>query len=247
MYGIVAVLHEHPAKVPELHGDGDASARAEAVDVLATLFPRWDVAGLAVAGENLALLEVDVDRVIPAAAAVFQRPDLAGAVARRRGDPAEVRGERSPGIIRLDAPGAKERRDGVVGRLVGAPVKLEFPLRCHGNLGKIRVRDQDVRHLAPVGIRRIPDDPELEELPDAGIVRFSRERLAEREVFVRSLPILMLSQVHHPDLLPDLVAGEINDDVVALGDAQLVRLAEEHPSGQQVPVVGDQREGGAIA
>src|SRR5262247_3528560 len=35
--GVVAVLHEHPTPVPELQRDGDASVRAEAIDVLASL------------------------------------------------------------------------------------------------------------------------------------------------------------------------------------------------------------------
>src|SRR5712692_6476203 len=77
MRGVVTVLHEHPAKVPELHGDGDASVRAQAIDVLAPLLPRRHIARASVAGEDLSLLEVDVDRVIPAAAVVPQGPDLA--------------------------------------------------------------------------------------------------------------------------------------------------------------------------
>src|SRR5438445_13488118 len=89
--GVVAVLHEHPAKVPELHGDGDASARAEAIDVLAPPLRRRHVAFASV--EDLALLEVDVDRMIPAAAVVHQVPDLAGAEPRRRRNPPEVRVE----------------------------------------------------------------------------------------------------------------------------------------------------------
>ena len=58
VHGVVAVLHEHAAPVPELHGDGDRPARAEAVDVLAALLSGRDIAGLPVPGEDLALLEV---------------------------------------------------------------------------------------------------------------------------------------------------------------------------------------------
>src|SRR5262249_59129683 len=39
VHGVVAVLHEHPLEVAELHGDGDGSARPEAVDILAALLP----------------------------------------------------------------------------------------------------------------------------------------------------------------------------------------------------------------
>src|SRR2546427_2946053 len=66
--GVVAVLHEHPAEVAELHGDLDAAVRAQAVDVLAPLLPRRHVARAAVAFEDLPLLEMDVDRIIPSAA-----------------------------------------------------------------------------------------------------------------------------------------------------------------------------------
>src|SRR5262249_23252797 len=37
--GVVAVLHEHPTKVPELHRELDTSVRAEAIDVFAALLP----------------------------------------------------------------------------------------------------------------------------------------------------------------------------------------------------------------
>src|SRR3989449_4379764 len=105
--GVVAVLHEHSAEVPELHGDLDASVRAQAIDVLAPFLPGRHVARAAVAFEDLPLLEVDVDRMIPAAAVVHQVPDLAGAEPRRRRDPPEVRVE-LVSAVRPDAPGAAE-------------------------------------------------------------------------------------------------------------------------------------------
>src|SRR6185437_14253276 len=63
-----------------------ASTRTQTINVLAALFPRRNIACAAVAGENPAFFKVDVDRVIPAAAAVLQRPDFTRAVARRRRD-----------------------------------------------------------------------------------------------------------------------------------------------------------------
>src|SRR5881397_2261224 len=42
---VVAVLHEHPAPVSELDRDRDTSVGAEAIDVLAPLLPRGDLAG----------------------------------------------------------------------------------------------------------------------------------------------------------------------------------------------------------
>src|SRR5437879_6105058 len=116
MCGVVAVLHEHPSKVPELQRDRDVTARAQPPDVLPAALRCRDIARLAVAGEGLALLEVDVDRVIPATAAVIQVPDLARAGARRRRDPPEVRSELGA-AVGPDAPGPQGRRHGVDARL----------------------------------------------------------------------------------------------------------------------------------
>src|SRR5215471_4179479 len=124
------MLHEHPAEVAELQRDGHLPARAQSPYVLATLLPRRNVGRAAVARQRLALLEMDVDRMVPAAAAVAQRPDLAGAEARRRRDSAEVRGERAA-VVSRDAPGSKERGHGVVGRLARAAIELEHALPRH--------------------------------------------------------------------------------------------------------------------
>src|SRR2546428_11252148 len=102
------MLHEHPGEVPELQRERDV-ARARPPDVLAAPLPRRDIARAAVAGEGLALLEVDVDRVIPAVLGVYQVPDLARAGSRCRRDPAEVRGELEA-AVRPDAPWAVARR-----------------------------------------------------------------------------------------------------------------------------------------
>ena len=80
----MTVLHEHPGEVPELQRERDVTARAQSPDILPASLCRWDIACLTVAGEGLALLEVDVDGVIPAAAVVFQVPDLTRAESRRR-------------------------------------------------------------------------------------------------------------------------------------------------------------------
>src|SRR5258706_13972609 len=174
------MLHEHPAEVPELHGELYASVRAEAIDVLAPFLPGRHVARAAVAFEDLPLLEVDVDRMIPAAAVVHQSPDLAGAEARRRRDPPEVGVEHFP-AVRTDAPGASERSDGIVGVLGGAVSELESTRPGDGNGRQIRVRDHDGRHLALVGRGWIADDPELEEPAYAWIARAAVQRRGQRE------------------------------------------------------------------
>src|SRR5215470_5132420 len=166
---------------------------------------------------------MDVDRMIPASAVILQSPDLASAVLWGRGDPPEVRVE-LVSIIRPDAPGPAKRRDGVVGRLVGAVSEHERSLPGDGDLREIRVRDHHGWHLADVGRRRIADDSELEELADARVARVARERLGQRDGLLWHRAVLVLEQVHHPDALPDAVAGKVYDDVVALGDPLLVEL-----------------------
>src|SRR5258708_35830683 len=74
--GVMAVLHVHAAPVAELHGQGYASPRTQTINVFAAFFPCGNVGGAAVAGQDLAFFEVDVDRVIPATATVDQGPDF---------------------------------------------------------------------------------------------------------------------------------------------------------------------------
>src|SRR4029079_15066681 len=112
--GFVSVRDGAPGEGGELHGDLDGAAGPQPVDVLASAFRRRDVGGAAVTLEDLSLLEMDVDGMIPAAAAVAEAPDLAGAHARRGGDPAEV-GVEHHTAVGLDAPRAVERRVGIEG------------------------------------------------------------------------------------------------------------------------------------
>src|SRR5712691_6974855 len=110
VHGVVAVLHEHAAEVPELQRDGHTSPGAQTIDVFAALLPWRHVARTPVAGKDLAFLEVDVDRVIPATAAVLQRPDLARAHLGRRRNPPDARVQHRPVVVRFDAPGAEADR-----------------------------------------------------------------------------------------------------------------------------------------
>src|SRR5215831_2058538 len=93
MHRVVAVLHEHAAPIPELHGKSHASTRTQAIDVFAALFPGRNVSSATVAGQDLAFFKVDVDRVIPAAAAVLQRPDFTRSVTRSRRNASPTRVE----------------------------------------------------------------------------------------------------------------------------------------------------------
>jgi len=134
----------------------------------------------------VALLEVDVDGVIPAPAAVLQGPDLAGAELGRGRDPPEIRGEHGPAAV-PDAPGAEEGCDGIECGLFRVTTELEDPPAGHGDGGVVRVRAQDGRHLAHVGTGRVPYDPELQELPHAGVGRVSGQGPRDGEV-LQDLP-----------------------------------------------------------
>src|SRR5439155_19918179 len=206
--------------------------------VLAAPLPGRDFACAPVASQRLALLEVDVDGVVPITAVVSQVPDLACTEAGRRRYPAEVGGE-SLSPIRLDTPRTTEARHRVVGRLVGAVAEREVPLTRDRDFRQVWVRDHDGRHLAYIRARRIADDPELQEFADARIGGVARQRFGQRPIIGNPPAVLVLGEVYHPDLLPDAVAREVDHNVVALGNAQLVQLGEHHRTRQQVPVVGD--------
>src|SRR5882762_10367760 len=101
--GVVAVLHEGAGPVAELDGQGDAPGRPQPIDVLAALLPGGDVGGGAVAQLDLALLEVDVHRVVPSTL-VGQRPQLPGVRVGRRRDAPVVGVQRDARAVRVDAP-----------------------------------------------------------------------------------------------------------------------------------------------
>src|SRR5947209_13209104 len=130
VYGIVAVLHEHAAPVTELHGQGHAAARTQTIDVFTAFFPCRNVAGAAVPGQNLAFLKVNVNRMIPAAAAILQRPDFTRAELGCSRDAAEI-GLLHAGTIGLNAPlactGVRSGR--INGGLLGAAAEGEVA-RC---------------------------------------------------------------------------------------------------------------------
>src|SRR5690242_17071340 len=49
----------------------------------------------------------------------------------------------------------------------------------------------------------------------------------------------MFGQVHHPNLLANGIAKEVDDDVVTLGDTLLVKLSEHDRVREQITVIGD--------
>src|SRR5579859_1689463 len=99
----MAVLHEHAAPIAELHGQSHAAAGTQTIHVFAAFFPGRNVSSATVAGQDLAFFKVDVDRVIPSAAAVLQSPDLARSVTRSRGDTSPA-GVQHLAVVGLYAP-----------------------------------------------------------------------------------------------------------------------------------------------
>src|SRR4051812_47061953 len=146
--GVVAMLHEGAGPVAELDRQGDATRGSQPVDVLSALLPRRDVDGGAVAQLDLALLEVDVDRVVPSAPLVRQRPQFAAAVAVRRcRDPAVIGVQDGPGV-RADAP--RPCAGGASGG-GGGGAAIEHEVAPPADAADHRIGDQVQGHLAHVG------------------------------------------------------------------------------------------------
>src|SRR5215217_1238477 len=84
VHGVVAVLHEHAAKVAELERDFHFTTGSQAPDVLAPTLPCGNLRSASVARQSLALLEVDMNRVIPTTATISQGPYFSGTEFWRR-------------------------------------------------------------------------------------------------------------------------------------------------------------------
>src|SRR5262249_51734950 len=175
----------------------------QTIYVFAAPLPRRHIAGLSIASKNLAFLEVDMDGMIPAATTVFQSPNLPSAEARRRRDATKISRKRVP-VVCPDAPGTQEGRDRVGTRLIGATAELKNALPGHRNIGQVGVGNQDVWHLADIGLGRIANDTEFQKLSNSRIGRLARQCLRQGEVLGWLLSVLMFGQVYHPDFFPDV-------------------------------------------
>src|ERR1051326_3503603 len=177
---VVAMLHEHAAEIAELHGQSDAAARTQSINILAALLPCRYVGSTAVPRQNLAFFKMDVDRVVPATASVLESPDFARPELGRSRDASIVGVERAPLIVSLNAPGAKECRHRIVGCLVSAASELENPFPCDGDIREIGIRNQRCRHLAHVRRCRIANDAELQEFADTRVRGCAGKRFSNR-------------------------------------------------------------------
>src|SRR3954453_22709142 len=120
MLSVVAVLHVHAGELPELHRQRNFAAGLQPVDVFAAPLCQRHIAQTAIASENLAFFEVDVDGVIPAAATVLEMPDFTRSRLWHSGEPAEV-GREALAAVGLDRPGS------VIRRAAAAELEGAFP------------------------------------------------------------------------------------------------------------------------
>src|ERR1700758_4032516 len=125
--------------------------------VLAAPFPGGHITETSVASQDLTLFKMNVNRMIPAPAAIDQGPNLASASLRSSRNLVLIGGE-TLAAIGSDGPGC-------VIRTVGA-AEFEGAFPSYGNLRQIGIRNQRARHLTVIGFRA-GDDPELEKLTDA--------------------------------------------------------------------------------
>src|ERR1041384_2892526 len=158
-------------------------------------------------------------------------------------------------IIGLDTP-AKDTLtvpqvggDGII--LVLAPVVIK------SERAKTRCRRQDgIRNQrgswigsqidALVRVRRGTQNLKAQECAD-GWIACPGEGLGDGYDIPGFTAVLVHLQVDQVHGLPGTVAGEINDDVIPLGDAKLVRPGQRHGDRQQVAVIGYLNELRAIA
>src|SRR6185312_124904 len=106
VHRVMAVLHEHAAKVAELHGQCHAAAWTQTIYVLPSLLPSRNITGASVSSEDLAFFKVDVNGMVPSASTVLQSPDFARAETRRRGNASVIGVSSEALVVRLDSPRA---------------------------------------------------------------------------------------------------------------------------------------------
>src|SRR3954469_12020695 len=200
VHQVVAVHHVLALLVLEAHDHAHLLGLADVDDVLRALLVV--LRRLAVAVEDLEVHEVDVDRVEPSAARVLELPDLDG-VLLRVGDRQLVLGvddvlprlavDGPVAVLALEADVADDRRAGVVLADVG-----------RGEAHDVHVRVEVVGDL--VVARVVDDRADLERHDDAGRVE---------------VDVVPRARVLEDDLLAGLVLREVDDDLVALGHADL--------------------------
>jgi hypothetical protein len=181
---------------------------------------------------------VDVDRVIPAAAAVpevqiSRVPNLGAAEMR----PKSAASMSPPSVLMPHGP--KNDDTGSKVFCSGAACRTRSAL----------ARDRDLRQVGfgiitagtwlTSGVAGLRTMRNSRNRPTQGSAELPESASASVRSSRHALAVLVLGEVHHVDLLPDAVAREVDDDVVALGDALLVELGERHGRRQQVAVVRD--------
>jgi len=88
----------------------------------------------------------------------------------------------------------------------------------------------------------LADDAELQDAADQRIVVVALQRLRERQGTVRLAPVGLLQRVHQRGGVANAEPGEIDDDVVPLRGALLIKRRQGDRVHHQVSVVGDELE-----
>ncbi len=272
---VVTVLHVGAVELTETHGKFDGLAGefvgADAEDILATeAFPHGR--RLAIAAQDLALLEVDVNRVAPAAGVVLERPDL---------HLPDIGGSREPARVHVE--GAVKALDRP-GQFIGARGAAELKGAATGVLELLSREERLLEHHIPprLVVFRIHGEVhltglhgphlELKEAPHRGVaahptighavaVRINGhalvalgEHCGQGDRILGATAAFVLEQVDHVQLLAGLELGEVHDDVKTLGNAlhrqftgiQTRRSIHVDRVGHDVAVVGHQVKGHAV-
>ncbi|MNN49084.1 hypothetical protein D3C81_1635900 [compost metagenome] len=209
------MLAEEVAKTQE---DLDGHILAQDVDVLASLFVRWngDVLSLHSLADNPPLLEVNVNRVVPAILEIHQFPDFRAALAYPRTDECRIE---EPAIHRPHTILAFEH---------------PAPHRRRGNLLRVEraQRTQHRWHPANVLFGRESVDDDLQH---------THARLPD----ILGLPRIfgaVCQTVHQVKLRTHHIAGKVDDDIRALGDPETDLGLVQQRGRQQVAVIADVSE-----
>ena len=263
--GVVAVVDVGAAVLAKLHLELHAPSRPQAPDVLAHEVLGGRKGGTtAVHGD--AFLEVEVDRVIPAAAAVNVGPvlDLAGL----RVDHRHAVGVHRVGSLAVDGdgPGEAEHHFGAIGRALSRARIARVAVTFSAEFDDARAHRCDDRDLLCKGwwhhalvitttavrggegaARHVyawhrANNPELQHGTKDRVAFVTAQGVRQRHPTIGLVAARLFQDVDEVELVADSEPREVDDDVVALGDALFVEFSQGDRMHHEVAVVGDKLE-----
>src|SRR5262249_30078407 len=102
-------------------------------------------------------------------------------------------------------------------------------------------------HARCINALQLRYDPELQDGTENGIVGVAAQGRRQGHRPVGLVTGGLLQAIHQVQPVADAEVREVNDDVVALGDALLIELSERDRVHHQVAVVGNELEGHGTA